>query len=127
LSASLQAGQAGPPSRVAEVRAEVEVDTALGEKANDATNASRMMRLVSLSFSLSPSPSPPLPPFCGQNPTAPHASSASNDSSAAMALGRYSLAISLHFCASSLGSMPHAVSSAKRITWACVSGSARAC
>ena len=112
---------------MAEVRAEVEVDTALGEKANDATNASRMMRLVSLSFSLSPSPSPPLPPFCGQNPTAPHASSASNDSSAAMALGRYSLAISLHFCASSLGSMPHAVSSAKRITWACVSGSARAC
>lgn len=97
----------------------------LGREKDDA-NASRMKRLASLSLSLSASLLPP----CfggGQKPTAPQASSASNDSSAAMALGMYSLAISLHFRASSLGSMPHAVSSANRITCACVSGSARAC
>ena len=106
-----------------------EVDGFLGDdSANDESTASRMKRLASLSLSLSASPPPSLLRFGGgQNPTAPQASSASNDSSAAMALGRYSLAISLHFCASSLGSMPHAVSSAKRITWACVSGSAMAC
>ena len=99
-----------------------EVAAGLLGRANDDANASRMKRLASLSLSLSASLF-----GGGQNPTAPQASSASNDSSAAMALGMYSLAISLHFRASSLGSMPQAVSSAKRITCACVSGSARAC
>ena len=40
LSASLQAGQAGPPRRVA-VKVEVNDDNALGERANDETHASR--------------------------------------------------------------------------------------